>query len=439
MVSETPEKKLVEIHKICTSAAPRLDALAARYIASNTKQGVKMFLNARKAESIFWTGDSMTPPAGCTPHLWREEGVLYLGRGGPGVLFDEHPGEGRPNRLSNTCTISLMADYLGVRDSDKIAPVVDAILAEDIKANSGTNSLPAVAKHWHMLHPTDPARIYPLVSQACEALFDDERGVTFSDSRSMLGYGNIFDAIAWCHRKRPDKQVAQEWMQQVFAIHDAAQAAFEDAYNFYTADKVVREVLPVRLVQKGGKKRWRQDYSVVSILSDDPYMSKVVRYHWKKVAVIIVQNSKGQVQILPSRNLSLKMTDVLTGIRLEEQERRGNVKTTDWNDLKADGEVPGCTNWFYFNGMIFNASLTAPDVEPTAIPINAIERLVVEGLDVDLFPENRSEKCKGGICTHKQNRCPWHRRAYSKCRTIRYEESQKNKAGRITNVTSNAP
>ena len=210
-------------------------------------------------------------------------------------------------------------------------------------------------------------------------------------------------------------------------IHQRANVQFEVALEALKEAKVICDTYQIGLKVKEDdqKKKAFKQCLVVVVESDNPWMQKAVRRHWKNTAVVVVKNSRGNVCILPNAQLKLDMGDVLAGIRVEEQKRREGLLTTGYDDLRIDGPVVGCMCWMSFAGMILNGSHTSPDVEPTKLSSQEIARLILDGISSSFEP-SRSAQCKNSVCSStSQSLCPWKARGYKRCRRVRAVESRR--------------
>jgi hypothetical protein len=120
---------------------------------------------------------------------------------------------------------------------------------------------------------------------------------------------------------------------------------------------------------------------VIIIESDNDLVAKFARSRRGGFASVVIQKGNtGNVQVFSNRksHVRIDMAKIAQFIRLEEQKRKGRVVTLKPEELRRDGEVKGAEEWHYFQKgqMLFNGSLSHPDVPPTNLDLDTIRRIV---------------------------------------------------------------
>lgn len=284
--------------------------------------GRKMFPGVEEAEIVIWDAGSTTPDGRSTEE-YEADGWLLVGVGGS--RFDEHASAGN-GRREGECAATLVAKELGVEGDPALKRILKFALRGDTKAAS---------------HPFDLARVMWVL-----------------------------------HRQYPDNPLfVQAWLEA------ALDAKYAEHQGFLRAIKDFREKARTReIVLDDGRK-----VLLVVIESDEEDVWKAARW-MVKAAVGIIRRSNGNVVVLTDQALNLDLAHTAGLIRLAEQWRKyGNnpvVRPSERARLQAEGTVPGIEEWHYFllGKSLFNGSLTTPNMPPTRIPLDEIERLVVRGL-----------------------------------------------------------
>ena len=119
---------------------------------------------------------------------------------------------------------------------------------------------------------------------------------------------------------------------------------------------------------------------MATVVSDNPAATKFARSKRGGGAeIVILKNpASGNVQIFTAKRSRIDLRDTAQIIRIMEQQANGEMKTTQFFQLGAEGKVSGAEAWFYhFEGqMLLNGSLNATDVPPTRLPRKKIQLAV---------------------------------------------------------------
>lgn len=289
--------------------------------------------------------------------------ILELGIGGG--FFDEHPRPGNQKK-DGECSATLVAKALGVKDEPPLEQLLRYALVRDTKGGTHPLELEALVKLRHRQHPNDLEKV-----------------------------------VEWT------KEVIQDVYADQFQFWFTVRAEFEQAAQ-------IEEVWI-------GKRKLR----LVTVVSDSPQMQKFARSpHGGCAAIVIQQQTSGNVQIFTDKRCRIDLRDVVRMIRLEEQKAADEIVTTEWKELEAEGKVKGAEEWYYHleGRMLLNGSLTAPNVPPTHLSLKRIKELVRIGVNPELFESSWAHWCQQGFCpASKRKPCLWYRWGLVRCRRIRYQ------------------
>ena len=348
-------KKPIPIYTLAVHKGAHFEE--ATSIALLQALGEEFFPGVKTAKIVEWPYGGGTPD-GRSAEAWEAEG--YLGIGVGRGRFDEHaPIDG--DRKAGKSALSLVAEYLGADEHPWMAKVIELVTDEDLHASSGVLSIATCIK---MMHQQD------------------------------------------C-----DPTAVMEW-----AIEAAATFIRHEMLFYTTVRKEFDDKAKTTTVQYKGQTR-----TIAWIETDTPQMAKYARAkHGGNVSVIIMRNSRGNVQILPNLSHGVRMYDVIQMLRLAEQEKKGKVVTYRWDDLRREGQVLGAEEWYFQEEgqMVFNGSLTNPDVTPTKLTLEDIVAIVKIGMSDGFEPSREKGICLKNRCDHGQ--CPWYDFGLGRCRSLRY-------------------
>lgn len=325
-------------------------------------------------------GEASKIPGAVNLRFWDPEGVdkgktLAQVANDPGILLcgigggalDEHPTNGQPEK-DGECAATLAAAELGIIEIPELRKLLEYVAAND--------------------------------TRAVGSQFDLASGVR---------------AI---YASDPDPMVAVNWALK------AIEAFYQEQLQFTTALNELRVGASSTEIYCHG-----QRLKIVSVVSDNSAILRASRF--LEIAVLVQQNTSGNVQIYTNKKCNVPPLDDLARIlRLTEQELRKEVITSDWNVLAQAGTVPGAPEWYYFRqgNMLLNGSLTAANT-PTKILMERIVRAVVIALDVRSFEPGHFKDCQAGRCTaSKRNYCPWYDFGLDRCRKIRHQSFKAKRA-----------
>ena len=276
-----------------------------------------------------------------------------------GGKFDEHPGV-KTFGKKDECASTLVAKELGIENELALERILRFAKASDLKAGNQPFDMANMVKAMHHANPDDPCLVVNWTMQGLDA----------------------------------------KYLEQV---------------NFLAAKGEIQNKASLEEIQGPGRKI-KLAYGV----SESEQFNSACRN--QGAAVVIQKRSSGNVQIYTAKKEGLILDDVARMLRMDEQEAKGNVVTTDWKTLASEGKVEGAEEWWFQRAgqMLLNGSLSCPNT-PTHLSLEQIKDIVKIGVNPTCFETNSMEKCKKGICTSTPgNPCPWYRYGLSRCRKIRY-------------------
>lgn len=346
---------------IITHSQPHIDEIAAIWLLR--KFGENDFPGISTAKVIFWDiGDKVLD--GRSPAEYESEGALLVGVGGG--RFDEHP-IANSGRKQGECAATLVAKALRIEGEPSLEKILKFIATSDLKGVGHPFDLGYIVKLLHQQYPNDPEKVIEWAMMGLEAKYQEQ-----------LRF--------WSSTRQEFERIAE-----------------------------VEEI-----VGPGGRV-----LKMASFVSDNEQMNKFARsIHGGQAAIIIQQQSSGNVQIYTNRHFRLTLYDIAQMIRLAEQQAKGKVTTREWKKLAAEGKVEGVEEWFFHHAgqMLLNGSLTAKDVPPTRLSLEQIKEIVRIGINPHSFEPTRASYCKRGICrSTNKDPCPWYIWGLHRCRLIRFK------------------
>lgn len=232
------------------------------------------------------------------------------------------------------------------------------------------------------------------------------RFVKASDLKAGNQPFDLANMVKAMHHANPnDPCLVVNWAMQALDAKYAEQVSF----------LVAKGEVSLKAIQGPGRK-----IMLASGVSDSEKFNSACRN--QGAAIVIQKQPSGNVQIYTANKERLVLYDVAQMLRLEEQEAKGNVVTTDWKALANEGKVEGAEEWYFqiAGQMLLNGSLSCPN-RPTHLSLERIRDIVTIGVDPTSFEPSRAEKCQQGICASARDKpCPWYRYGLSRCRKIRH-------------------
>lgn len=355
---------MTRVKGIVTHERPHIDEICALWLLK--RFGGEKFPGVAEAPVSFWATGGEAPD-GLKAEMYEEQGFLLIGVGGG--RFDEHPRPGQPAK-KNECATTLVAKELGVDDDPALERIVKFVINADLRGAGNPFDLSCLVKTLYHIYPDRPAEVMNWAMIALDAKH-------------------------------------KEQMEFLTATREEFQKSAQ-----------IEEV-------QGPNNR---TIKVATVVSDNEQMNRFARSkHGGCMAGIIQQQASGNVQIYTNRQFGITLYDVSQMIRLEEQQLKDKVVTTDWEALAGEGKVLGVEEWYFHYGLqaLLNGSLTAKGVPPTRIPLARIQEIVRVGINPAAFEPARANTCSQGNCTSsKASPCPWYPWGLHRCRKIRFQSAR---------------
>jgi hypothetical protein len=425
---------------IVTHSKPHLEELLGifLFLSEHFRSDVgSLYSFIRYTKVYFW--DDI--PEGTTREEWELKGCVFIGRWGS--KFDEHSTLSSP-RKEGQSAVTLVASELGVSDDPRMQKLLEWTSSRDLKLGESMYELPAVLKMMNDFS-WDSQMIWEWVVIAFEAFYQSgnehfsavtpeagtlwnkivkewlmdrfsgklklaELDIATSDAanaelfwlrkmpalKGILDFaqkvrtkvcGNPFEphAIATTIQAHPQfgYTVAKQWG---FATLDALYQQARDFNEIAARDYKLAKKIPIEI---NGRK-------VMAVVgqSDSLSFSRYARssfgtqaeFH-RLCAVVVPQNSNGNVSIFTDLGMKLDLAPIVEGLRIAELQLKGKEIPTDKALLRGEAAIPDCEEWYFFaNGrMILNGSTTKMR-PPTSLPLTAVTGIVLAGLKVKGFP-----------------------------------------------------
>jgi hypothetical protein len=322
-------------------------------------------------------------------------GVMY-------DAFDEHHAPGKEETIDD-CAATLVAKALGVYDNWPLVKSLDYVHRIDTQGKDPPQALGTLIKHVHKANPSWTARVIEWTKTAFYAKINAAKQ-TGDFERAAI--------IALLQEQFPaESRVAEEWERTL----DEAMESQRQAFN--AALEEIRSKASIREIPGPSGRRLK----LIVIESDNNEASKAGRAEEFQADIVIQQRTSGNVHIFTNTRAKLRIFQLARMLRLEEQRKRNKIVETDWRRLADEGICPLGIWYFHHKGQfILNGSLTAQNVEPTALLLNEIVELTEISVDPTRFEPSRAILCQAGDCTGtRDNPCPWYGYGLNQCKNAR--------------------
>ncbi len=403
---------------------------------------------------------------------FERAGTVFVGIGGG--AYDEHPANGQP-RKEGECAATLVAKSLGREAMPELHDMLEFARKSDLKSVGSRLDIAWLIKLMHQQLPEGQEATIAWVFQALDAEYAYKNRGSALQGTDELTFNNF---VSWWLvrqfgadtdeelniRESTAQEIAkllgveeQEELQEMllfaktnghrgklfqlphfvramqllqYSLDDikawvfrALDAIYADQYEFFITvggefrDKAVVEEAP----GPHGK-----PVSIITVESDCPQIQRYARHATSNCAIVIQKQSRGNVQIYSNKAIlrGYRLFDLAQMLRLAEQRLKGMIVTNNFKELALEGNTPGAEEWFYHleGQMLLNGSLTVPDVPPTNILLEKIQRMVRIALNPKAFHPDWERWCAKCECrSSRQNQCPWYPYGLQRCRKIRFE------------------
>lgn len=356
---------MAQFNTIVIHERPHLDEICAVWLLQ--RFGEEKYPGIREAQLVLGGSGGENLMKELSSQELELAGIIPIGVGGG--RFDEHPGIG-VSKKENECAATLVAKDLGVNDNLVLKKILDFVRQGDLKGGNHPFDLAALVKAGNHTLPNDPERIVEWTMEALDWKYQEQK--------SFLSANQEIDSSAETRKIHGPKG------ELTMVVGETSNEEFSKAARAQGAAVVI---------QRHPK-------------SDKPLSEST--------------------QISTNKKFGLKLQDVVAMLRVEEQQKRGNVVTTDWATLTSEGKVPGVEEWYFHvvGQMVLNGSLSAPDTPRSKLGLDQIVEIVEIGLNPKSFEPTRQETCLNGICiSTSKDPCPWYKYGLSRCRQVRYQQN----------------
>ena len=133
---------------------------------------------------------------------------------------------------------------------------------------------------------------------------------------------------------------------------------------------------------------------VAVIESDDPSMAGWLRSAaGVRADVVIQKSSAGYVNIVTNQIKKIDLRETIALLRREELQQRGQEVRLSMFELMRPGRVEQVPDWYYdrATNSLLNGGTIPKGVSPTAIPLEKVKALTIEGLGaiIELKPQHQ--------------------------------------------------
>jgi hypothetical protein len=329
--------------------------------------------------------------AGCVPlGVWGR-------RMGP---FDEHSddeqGSANDSDGRRECAASLVYRFLKL-DNPRLEKLVEYVRKVDTEGGDHPEGIGETVKLLNSMFPNSPLAVMDWVTVGLEAWLN-------SDEEEINGLEINFIAGLVDESRRAD------WLKLAQAALQWKKDDYQKAIAFIKKRGNEKEI-----TTRGGHK-----IKILILVTDLPRASFAGTGYKRADVVIVKRPSSGQVGIFTRHASNIKLDDVAAVINLMEQQKAGEVHTTDWSALRREGKISG-GRWHKPSGMdiLLNGGNSAPDAPATELSMTEILTALQIALEGTFYQKN-GIACDGKICVSSPLKsCPWYKFGLYRCRQVR--------------------
>lgn len=399
---KTETKPIVGITQILTHARAHFDELVAWLLL--IWYGKQLFPGIERAK-LFFAGATTEGP----DEMFDAQGIIRIACGG---RFDEHIDSGS-GRIPGKCAAILVAEYLGINELPHFKRLLTETLECDERNVSATR-FPQIMKAAYRAFPNDPAFIMTHSKLAVHAIIKAEM-CKFAPKANEPTLTSLFERVLKERAQHFTDERINEHIKRLFAESDKAGEEFVTELSFIVKamsrrddpiDDIFEWVLFVSKilyadqvafqVAKDFCKAKAQEFSV-DVAEGPRLRLGVVRTDldcvlqamlYFKYDIVLIQNSKGQVQICTSKKMrsrGFRVTSIVEMWRWLELSPEGKRRFR-LSELGMAGNHPGVNNIYYHCGdeenpveNIYNGTTTHPNVRSTQVALQAIVEIIQHG------------------------------------------------------------
>jgi len=345
------------VHTIIMHPAPHLDEIVALLVAR--LYGERLYPGISTAQVLYMGSNELT----MTPEQYLAQGCLPIGVGNG--RYDEHPKPGSEEKKPGECASTLLAKDLNVQGDLALMAILQETLYEDTlgaRAPAEFPTLGTFAKILHYLYKDD-LWVVNWVMQGVYAVYCALAQGQLAHVPGALRTETVIDVL-----RAQNPAPAEQWADLVQQSLDWEDQRFQVAATDFAKARVTD-------VRPGGNGR---SIKIAAVNSDNHKISPYARSeHGGYCAVVIQKKPNGQVQIHTNRYHKLELDEVAKALR-QMEEKAGGVKANP----ATFGDEGFIGVWYYHKGLnaLFNGTITAPNVPPTKLSLEQIERIVRDNL-----------------------------------------------------------
>jgi hypothetical protein len=351
----------VQITQILLHTSPHADELLSLILLRHF--GEEMFPGVSTATVTEFSGGLLKE--GDLP-----ENIIALGTGKG--MFDEHGKDG------NICAATLVADKLGISQNPSLVKILAQTLQEDRNGSSVKNEIPSIVKILHMtkLSLEEILAWYETIFWA--EYFHEEGKCSIGLSPTTLESG--YELV----KAHAGQEKADVWKALADLAIEKRQEMFLEAEKQWL-ENGKRQTLET---ENGSLRIGFIESNLILMQSAARFCRPKTR--WTKVDLFVQKSSEGNIQIFTDSKLKIDLTNLTRNIRVAEAKKRG-IKIQSIETIAVEGTHPEISMWHLLEGshtMLFNASLSATMVEPTALTPSELLSIIKEtfGRKQNVFP-----------------------------------------------------
>lgn len=389
MIEIKSKEQILVLHK-----NPDLDAIVGGW--QMVRFGENKFPKISKAKFLFWGGGPNPIPVG--------EGIIQIDIGGG--KYDHHPA----NEFPNECAATKVADDLGIREDPALTEILEYTKKYDLQGTRSPLDLADFIQCCNKKYQGNPERVLEVTFEILDALYSyyGSKEKPIQEDRNRLA--EFIES--WLKDK--DRFVAQQIIKFATGLRNGNRQPFDLTVIFCAMERKYPEKTETRTKELLDAKyftqqmffeareelkkakitsilRGKQILNIVTVKSGNSEVARIARHlkYGCNAAIVIQQNSNGRTLIFTNNRFYLAddLQNIVAMIRLEEQLQRKSEKLTlNFRKLRQPGYIQYVENWYFQKennrggGKLLNGSSTSPDIEPTKIPLQRIQEIVVTAL-----------------------------------------------------------
>jgi len=312
-------------------------------------------------------------------------GVLFLGCAGG--MFDEH---GKDREI---CCARLVADYLAIGREKSLDNLLYQVEVEDREgAGDLKNHLALVVKGMAFFQGKKTEEVYKWLKPLFTSIIKSEQECWDKVCAEVDALNLSSSSLSWAEKNARFRKAECLWLP--FTLENCAKLISKTIDAKFAAEWLTKgqKALAVKQelfeaavaeIKASGRivkfESFRGSVSMLVIQSDNPQVGPATRY--QGYDIVVHQKRSGNTTIMTKKGRQIWLNNVTKLIRAEEAQLRG--VDVSKQKLDCEGTLMAVPNWHLHEGIctqLYNGTLTASAVEPTAISLDRVVELVQEGL-----------------------------------------------------------